>query len=67
MSNAEEHQRQAARIVLAAIAPVGFALAGSGAIREHGLIHRPTHDIDLFTPAVPRPPSEVRWSKLPPC
>ena len=53
MSNAEEHQRQAARIVLAAIAPVGFALAGSGAIREHGLIHRPTHDIDLFTPAVP--------------
>ncbi|MDP9801060.1 hypothetical protein J2S49_001136 [Arcanobacterium wilhelmae] len=27
----------------------GFALAGSGAIREHGLIHRPTEDIDLFT------------------
>lgn len=53
MPTAEEYQRQAARIVLAAIAPVGFALAGSGAIREHGLIHRPTHDVDLFTPAVP--------------
>ncbi|MDO4901524.1 MAG: nucleotidyl transferase AbiEii/AbiGii toxin family protein [Actinomyces sp.] len=27
----------------------GFALAGSGAIREHGLIDRPTEDVDLFT------------------
>jgi len=53
VSTAEEHQRRAARIILTAIGPVGFALAGSGAIREHGLIHRPTHDIDLFTPAVP--------------
>lgn len=53
MTRAEEHQRQATRIILAAIAPVGFALAGSGAIREHGLTHRPTHDVDLFTPAVP--------------
>ncbi|KQQ52903.1 nucleotidyl transferase AbiEii/AbiGii toxin family protein [Plantibacter sp. Leaf314] len=26
-----------------------FALAGSGAIREHGIIDRPTQDIDLFT------------------
>jgi len=25
-----------------------FALAGSGAIREHGIIDRPTQDIDLF-------------------
>ena len=53
MTSAEEHQRQATRIILATIAPVGFALAGSGAIREHGLTHRPTHDVDLFTPAVP--------------
>ncbi len=53
MTSAEEHQRQATRIMLAAIAPVGFALAGSGAIREHGLTLRPTHDVDLFTPAVP--------------
>ena len=48
MTSAEERQQQATRIMLSAIAPVGFALAGSGAIREHGL----THDIDLFTPAV---------------
>lgn len=27
----------------------GFALAGSGAIREHELISRPTEDVDLFT------------------
>ncbi len=27
----------------------GFALAGSGAIREHGVIDRPTEDVDLFT------------------
>lgn len=53
MTSAEEHQRQATRIMLAAIVPVGFALAGSGAIREHRLNHRPTHDVDLFTPAVP--------------
>lgn len=26
-------------------------LAGSGAIREHGVIDRPTEDIDLFTPS----------------
>lgn len=26
-----------------------FALAGSGAIREHGLIDRPTEDVDLFS------------------
>lgn len=26
-----------------------FALAGSGAIREHGLADRPTEDVDLFT------------------
>ncbi|MBB1511537.1 nucleotidyl transferase AbiEii/AbiGii toxin family protein [Tessaracoccus sp. MC1627] len=51
MPTGEEHQRQAARIILAAIGPAGFALAGSGAIREHGLIDRPTNDIDLFAPA----------------
>lgn len=51
MPTGEQHQRQAARIILAAIGPAGFALAGSGAIREHGLINRPTDDIDLFAPA----------------
>ena len=40
-------QREVVRIALAGVA--GFALAGSGAIREHGMIERPTEDVDLFT------------------
>ncbi|MFT4164015.1 MAG: nucleotidyl transferase AbiEii/AbiGii toxin family protein [Microlunatus sp.] len=40
-------QRQVARIALARVQ--GFALAGSGAIREHGVTDRPTEDVDLFT------------------
>jgi hypothetical protein len=36
-----------ARIALDSVE--GFALAGSGAIREHGVIDRPTEDVDLFT------------------
>ena len=43
-------QRRIARIALEATGPeAGFALAGSGAIREHGFIDRPTEDVDLFT------------------
>ena len=40
-------QRTVARIALDSVE--GFALAGSGAIREHGVIDRPTEDVDLFT------------------
>lgn len=40
-------QREVTRTVLARLQ--GFALAGSGAIREHGVTDRPTEDIDLFT------------------
>ena len=40
-------QREVARIALDSVE--GFALAGSGAIREHGVIDRPTEDVDLFT------------------
>ena len=40
-------QREVARIALDSLE--GFALAGSGAIREHGVIDRPTEDVDLFT------------------
>lgn len=40
-------QREVTRIALAGVD--GFALAGSGAIREHGVIERPTEDVDLFT------------------
>ena len=41
-------QRQVARIALAGVD--GIALAGSGAIREHGMIDRPTEDVDLSPP-----------------
>lgn len=36
-------------LVLRSIAGQGFVLAGSGAIREHGLVDRATRDVDLFT------------------
>lgn len=49
MASALDHQRAAATLILAVISGDDFALAGSGAIREHGLIDRPTLDIDLFT------------------
>ncbi|CAN5319522.1 hypothetical protein BH09ACT6_BH09ACT6_02910 [soil metagenome] len=49
MSRDEELQRDVTRAVLRALEGTSFALAGSGAIREHGIIDRPTQDIDLFT------------------
>ena len=49
MPSALEQQRAAAALILDVISDAGFALAGSGAIREHGLIGRPTRDVDLFT------------------
>lgn len=42
-------QREVTRIALASVERAGFALAGSGAIREHGVTERPTEDVDLFT------------------
>lgn len=47
--NELEQQRAVTRVALEAIGESGFALAGSSAIREHGLINRPTRDVDLFT------------------
>lgn len=44
-----EVQRLVTRLALDGLASFGFALAGSGAIREHGIIDRPTEDVDLFT------------------
>jgi hypothetical protein len=49
MPSALEQQRAAAALILDVISDAGFALAGSGAIREHGLSGRPTRDVDLFT------------------
>lgn len=42
-------QRHVTRLLLVATADHGFVLAGSGAIREHAMIERPTEDVDLFT------------------
>ncbi|MDN4640474.1 nucleotidyl transferase AbiEii/AbiGii toxin family protein [Agreia sp. PsM10] len=44
-----ELQRTVTRVALEASASSGFALAGSGAIREHGVIDRLSDDVDLFT------------------
>ncbi len=45
----ETHRR-----IIAVIQPVieryGFGLAGGNALRVHGLSHRPTRDINMFTP-----------------
>ncbi|HCN47287.1 MAG TPA: hypothetical protein DIT18_17850, partial [Pseudomonas sp.] len=50
MSWDQEERRRVTRVALGAVGEdAGFALAGSGAIREHGLIDRPTEDVDLFT------------------
>ncbi len=37
-------------LALEAVAAQGFALAGGNALAAHGLLSRPTQDIDLFTP-----------------
>lgn len=44
-----ELQKSITRAALNVLGDRGFVLAGSGAIREHGMIDRPTEDIDLFT------------------
>jgi hypothetical protein len=57
---------EAHRRIIAVIQPVlkryGFGLAGGNALRAHGLSHRPTRDINVFTPtegAVSRAVPEV--------
>lgn len=42
-------QRDITRVCLGCLSDRRFALAGSGAIREHGITQRPTEDVDLFT------------------
>lgn len=44
-----ELQRQVTHAALDALRDHPFALAGSGAIREHGFIRRLSHDVDLFS------------------
>jgi len=45
----EDLQRKLTAAALSALVGRAFALAGSGAIREHGMVDRLTHDVDLFT------------------
>lgn len=47
--NTTELQRQVTHAALDALHEHPFALAGSGAIREHGFIQRLSHDVDLFS------------------
>ncbi|WP_129661234.1 nucleotidyl transferase AbiEii/AbiGii toxin family protein [Rothia halotolerans] len=42
-------QRQVTHLLLEQLQAQGFVLTGSGALREHGLIDRPTKDVDMFT------------------
>ncbi len=48
-------QRFVTTLLLNHIGSAGFALAGSGAIREHGITDRLTRDVDLFTTAATSP------------
>jgi hypothetical protein len=41
--------RRVAAVALAAAAEHGFALGGGNALLAHGVISRPTQDVDLFT------------------
>lgn len=49
MNDDEDLQRELTTAALTALDGRAFALAGSGAIREHGMVDRLTHDVDLFT------------------
>src|ERR1700760_2043631 len=42
-------QREVATIALRVAARYGFALAGGNALIAHGVIDRPTEDVDLFS------------------
>jgi hypothetical protein len=54
-SGLDGFQAEIAEVALRAIGPEGFALAGAGALVAHGVISRPTQDLDLFSPAEGRP------------
>lgn len=49
MGHLDPFQAQVASVALRAAERHGFALAGSNALAAHGIIARPTEDIDLFT------------------
>lgn len=45
----DEHHERVARVGLTALGRYGFALAGGYALQLHGIIERPSDDVDLFT------------------
>lgn len=49
MRNHAEVQRRITKLLLSVASDAGFALAGAGALREHGIVDRPTEDVDVFT------------------
>ncbi|WP_433374403.1 nucleotidyl transferase AbiEii/AbiGii toxin family protein [Streptosporangium sp. CA-115845] len=48
----DDYHRRLARIALGAAGEHGFALAGGYAVQAHGVLQRPSEDIDLFTSSV---------------
>ncbi|MBK5238982.1 MAG: hypothetical protein JJE28_07730 [Actinomycetales bacterium] len=58
MNKGTEVQRDVTKLALSVLGGFAFALAGSGAIREHGILDRLTRDIDLFTDN----PDEIAFS-----
>ncbi|MGA1813710.1 nucleotidyl transferase AbiEii/AbiGii toxin family protein [Frondihabitans sp. 4ASC-45] len=49
MNDDRDLQRAVTQVALSGLDEYRFALAGSGAIREHGIVDRLTRDVDLFT------------------
>ena len=45
----DDFHSRVVRVGLAALARYGFALAGGYAVQVHGLVERPSEDVDLFT------------------
>ena len=60
-SELDGFQAQIAVVALRAIGSEGFALVGAGALVVHGVISRPTRELDLFSPAE-RGPGQVSTS-----
>jgi Nucleotidyl transferase AbiEii toxin, Type IV TA system len=55
-----ELQREIAVIALRAAARYGFALAGGNALIAHGIVDRPTEDVDLFSDQEASVPAAAR-------
>lgn len=64
MEDIEQYQREVTAVALEALEGYSFALAGSGAIREHGFTDRFTQDVDLFTSVVSVPKFAAAVSRM---